>query len=398
MSKRLLVLILCIVMLFSITACKRSEQTTQPDAPLTEVHIDETALNTAIINIMDDRLLSLQTEDYDLYMSTIGRNNQFYFNEQERWFMNMIDPRISNISFEVTSVEMIDDTTGVANIHQEHDMDNHYSIDYPLLFKYEDGKWMDYGYNFEVYETDRFYVMYTEGEPSLDEFIKMLDDAFDHLDEMYELKPVDEYEMKLFSDQEMLRQRCIPASSWLFTGWSEPDESLKMYTGHDAPYIAYAGIVQHELVHHVTIRMCNNNLPVWILEGIAMYDGNSYYGIESSRKLSAITKDKVSQTIMDIELHDLSTNLTSQEISNYYTTSYMYVRYIEETYGRDKLMEIFTTAGQKPFHDSTLNYEFESNNQKTADEVLLSVLDLTKEELSDEYFDWLDEFDFSEFG
>lgn len=371
----------------------------EPNDAMELYNISETSgvdipLDIAIVDIMEDRLLSLETEDYDLYMSVIGRNNQFYSNEQERWFENMIDDSISNISFEVKSVEMIDGRTASVVIHQEHDMDVHYSFDYPILFKYEYGKWMDYGYDFEIYATDRFMVKYDEGEERIDEFVKMLDEAFDNLDEMYELKPLDDYEMKLFTDQEMLRQRCIPANGWLFTGWSEPDESIKLFTGQGYPYIGYQSVVQHELVHHVTIRMCNNNLPVWLLEGIAMYDGSAYHGITVSRMLSTMTKARVSQTIEDLEVNNLGTNLTKQGIYNYYSTSYMYIRYIVETYGRDKMIEIFTTAGQKPFHDETLNDEFHIKNSETARQIMQEILGVTPEELSSDYLVWLEEFDF----
>jgi len=125
-----------------------------------------------------------------------------------------------------------------------------------------------------------------------------------------------------------------------------------------------------------------------------MYDGSAAYGFENSSLLSRMTKKGVEQTIEDIELRDLYSDLTSEEIRNYYNTSYMYVRYIAETYGHDKLMDLFYEAGKKPFHDSTLNDSFEINNQKTADEVIMTVLEITKEQLSKEYLDWLETVDF----
>jgi len=409
-SKVLLHLLVLLVALLAITSCNEEqipEPTTQTVSNTSEPTANEQPdqetsgtgvtlkFDEAIIDIMNNRLESIQNEDYDLYMSSIGRNNQFFFNEQERWFMNMIDESINNISFEILSTEMIDERTGVVNIHQKHSTeDEEFDFEYPLLFNYEDGKWMDYGYNFETIETDKFSIKYMDGENRAYEFRDMLISAFDNLDKLYELKPLDNYEMKLFNDQEMLRQRSIPANLWLFTGWSEPDESLKMYTGHPLEYNGYPGVVQHELVHHVTIRICNNNLPVWILEGIAMYDGSAHYGFESSRLLSSITKEGVSNTIEYIEEHDLNTDLTTQEIYNYYQTSYMYVRYICETYSHDTLMDLFYEAGKKPFNDSTLNDTFENQNQDTASEVLLSVLGLSKEELSDNYLQWLDGLDF----
>jgi len=99
----------------------------------------------------------------------------------------------------------------------------------------------------------------------------------------------------------------------------------------------------------------------------------------------------VSRTIEDLETNDYYSATTTEEIRSFYNTSYMYVRYIEEVYGREKLMDIFYEAGKKPFHDSTLNDTFEINNQKTADEVIMTVLNLTKDELSQAYLAWLED-------
>jgi hypothetical protein len=323
-------------------------------------------------------------------MSTITKNNPFFFNEQERWFMSMTSGSIHDVSLEILSTEMSDERTGVVSINQKHKTNESFDFDYPLLFKYEEGQWKDYGYNFEVYETERFTVKYMAGEKRVEEFAGMLDDAYDHLAEIYSVKPLEEYEMKLFYDREMLRQRCIPESPWLFTGWSEPDESLKVFTGHPSDYKSYPGVVQHELVHNITIRICNNNLPVWILEGIAMHDGSAYYDLNDSSLLSQLNKKGVSKTIRELEVKNLSTNLNKEEIANYYNTSYMIVKYIVDEYGHAVLMDLFYEAGKKPFHDSTLNKTFEVDNQKTAEEVFMKVLGLSTNELSEAYLNWLE--------
>lgn len=358
-----------------------------------DLHSPSKSFDEAIVEILDDRLKAIETKDYDLYMTAITKQNPYFFNEQERWFMGMIEDGISDVSFEIVSTTPIDEKTAVVDIKQTHTMDKTYTIEYPLLFKYEMGSWKDRGYNFEILETDHFKIKYMKDEVRVEEFKMMLEDAFDHLDGLYAEKPHSFFEMKLFSDQEMLRQRTIPANGWLFTGWSEPDESLKLYTSHPSSYEGYPGVVQHEVVHHITIRMCNNNLPVWMLEGIAMYDGSAYYGFETSSLLSKLTKRGVTKTLAEIEAIDLGSNLTGTQIRNYYNTSYMYVRYIFETYGRETLMDLFYEAGKKPFHDSTLNDTFEINNQITAGKVIEKILGLTKEELSEDYLEWLENTD-----
>ncbi len=354
-------------------------------------------IQEAISRIMDERVKAIKLADYDLYMSSINQVNQFFYNEQERWFMEMTNSSIQNISFDVLDIEMIHFKEYVVYVNQTHEnvySNEGFDFGYPLQFKYIDGEWKDFGYAFEKLKTDRFIVKYMYGEEKVDEFVQMLNDAYDHLEPLYEEKPVEGYEMKLFYDQEMLRQRSIPSNLWLFTGWAEPDESMKLYTGHDSTYSGYAGVVQHELVHHITINICNNNLPLWLLEGIAMLDGSAYYGIENSRLLSSMTKESVSLTINYLEENDLYHDITTDQIYAFYATSFMYSKYLLETYGRETYMDIFYEAGKKPFHDSTLNNDFEMNNQITADEVLLTVLDKTKEEISEEYLVWLnDNFD-----
>lgn len=363
---------------------------------LKDLHKVDVVFEEAIEKIMSDRLEAIVTKNYDLYMTAITKINPYFFNEQERWFMGMTDELISDVSFVIESTEMIDEYTAVANIKQQHTMDKTYDLNYPLLFKFENGQWQDYGYHFEIYETERFTVKYMKGETRVEEFAKMLDDAFDNLDPLYAEKPHPYFELKLFSDQELLRQRTIPANGWLFTGWSEPDESLKLFTGHQLEYQGYPGVMQHEVVHHITIRICNNNLAVWLLEGIAMYDGSAHYGFENSSLLSNMSKRGVKMSLKGIEKMDMTSDLTREEILNFYTASYMYVRYIDETYGRETLMNLFYEAGKKPFHDSTLNDTFESNNQISTGEVIESVLGITKDELSSAYLTWLKTVDFIE--
>ncbi len=124
-----------------------------------------------------------------------------------------------------------------------------------------------------------------------------------------------------------------------------------------------------------------------------MYDGVAHYDHSHSRVLSNLTKDGVSKTLSELEGINLGSDLTSKQINDYYATSYMYVRFIAEIYGHDTLMDLFYETGKKPFHDSTLNSSFESNNQRTTGEVIQTVLGLTKNELSSEYLVWLEGLD-----
>ena len=380
-----------------------TEKPTETSTPVpTEQPEEIQPFDETVQQIIDDRLSAIQNKDVDLFMSAIGKNNQFYALEQDAWFCNMIEDTMSDWSFEIVSTEMVDERTAVAVIHQKHSNDGEdFDFEYPLIFRYEDGSWMDYGYNFEIIETDRFIIRYMEGETRVEEFQKYLEDAFDNLDKIYTEKPVAGYEIKLFSDIELLRQRSAPALPWVFTACSDDDESLRIFTGRPSDYLAYPGTVQHELVHNITIRICGNNLSTWMLEGIAMYDGSAYYGFETNSMLSTMSKEGVSQTIKHLEENDmyLDDDMSTEEIFNFYNTGYMYVKYIEETYGREKLMDIFYEAGKEPYHNAgIIDEEYCAINNEITENVILTVTGVSAEQLSQDYLEWLDTVDFDNLG
>ncbi|MCK5128284.1 MAG: hypothetical protein KAQ68_00420 [Clostridiales bacterium] len=348
----------------------------------------------AIENNIQTKLDALSTDDLDLYLSTVTKDNEYYYNEQGRWFKEMTNGKIQDIQIEIEKILIKDDTTAVVSIIQKHVMDKVYDFNYPLLFKKENDQWVDSGYNFNIMDKGQYVLKYMDGETQADEFGVMMDMVYENIKTIYEESPDEQYELKLFNDQELLRQRTVPSNGWLFTGWAEPNESLKIYTGHEG-YDGYPGVLQHEMAHHITINICNNNLPVWMFEGIAMHDGSAYYGNSKSGLLANITKEQVQLSIAYLESVDMSTAETAV-VRAFYNASYMYMVYITENYGHDKLMALFYEAGKKPFNDSVTNPQFEINNIETMKEVLQDILGISKDTLSQDYMEWLDITDFFE--
>jgi len=378
-------LLIGFILLLSLIGCQTiTENTVEHVEPL--IVVEKPQFDSVIFDIIETKLEAIEQKDLELYMSTVSQENVYYINEQGRWFREMTKEEITGISFEVESVEMIDEVTAVANIRQKHEASTSIDITYPLLFKYEDEQWKDCGYNFEVLETDRFLVKYMAGESKVEEFTSYLDQAYDNLEKVFDEKADTTFELKLFYDQELLRQRTVPSISWLFTGWAEPDESLKMYTGHS--YDGYPGTLQHELTHHITIKVCNNNLSAWLLEGIAMYYGNIAVERETHGEIRPMDTNDLLKDIQYLETLDLY-NVEGKVVGDWYNTSYMYVRYIIETYGHDTLMDIFYEAGKKPFNSSVLNENYDVDNILTTADVIERVLGLTKETLSEDYTQWL---------
>lgn len=344
---------------------------------------------------VNTKLNSINSGDRALYMTTVTQNDYYYRNEQLRWFTEMASKGIEDIQIKIDEIQFPDSETAVVTIHQTHKNNEKFDFSYPALFKLENGVWVDCGYNFQSVDAGRFTIKYMDGETRVNDFIEMTNEAYDNLEPIFAERPSDSFEIKLFNDRELLRQRTIPSNAWLFTGWGEPNESLKLFTGHPEIY-GYQGTVQHEVVHNITINICNNNLPVWLYEGVAMYYGSAYYGFENSKLLSSIEKENMKTPISELEVLDSSKLTETQDIYNWYGQNFMYTAYLIDTYGHDKYMELWYEAGKKPFNDSAANPNFYSQNNKTMGEVLMTVLGITKQQLTADYLKWLETTDILE--
>jgi len=355
-------------------------------------------LKREINAIMQRKLSALKQKDYDLYLSTVTQNDVYYWNEQARWYSEMVNPVISDLSFEVTNITPLDETSLEAEIHQRHTGNGEqFDFRYPLLFQLEGDSWKDCGYHFELLEKPDYTLKYMPGETRVDDFAAMIDTAYQNLEPVFAEKADDHFEIKLFWDQEMLRQRTIPSVSWLFTGWGGPNESLKLYTGQ--PDIrSYQGTIQHELVHHITIKICQNNLSDWLLEGTAVYYGNAYYDYSLSNALAHMKLRNMAQSIDHLNQTDMINPSTQQEVWDWYNTGFSYVTYLIETYGHDQFMELFYEAGKKPFNDSVTNENFKQDNIATTSAALETVFGMTPEQLSENYLVWLETADFDTAG
>lgn len=400
-----LIALLTLLLSSTFFGCTLTEQTvarvitpspTQAPTPTYTPAESETDILMREINaVMQIKLFALEQKDYDLYLSTVTQNDVYYWNEQARWYSEMVKPVISDLSFEVINITSLNETSLEADIHQRHiGNGEQFDFSYPLLFKLEGDRWKDCGYHFEILEKPGYTLKYMPGETRVDDFTAMIDMAYQNLEPVFAEKADDHFEIKLYWDREMLRQQTIPSVSWLFTGWGEPNESLKLYSGH--PEIkSYQGTIQHELTHHITIKICQNNLSDWLLEGTAVYYGNAYYDYSLSNALAHMKIKNMAQNINQLNQTDMINPSTQQEVWDWYNTAFGYVTYLIETYGHEKFMELYYEAGKKPFNDSVTNENFKQDNIVTTSTVIETVLGNTPEQLSEKYLVWLETASFS---
>lgn len=88
----------------------------EPSASIEKPSVNP-AIQIAIQHNIDTKLKALDEKDLELYLSTVTNNDEYYFNEQGRWFREMTKS-IYDISFEILDIEIRDEGIVVANIRQ----------------------------------------------------------------------------------------------------------------------------------------------------------------------------------------------------------------------------------------------------------------------------------------
>jgi len=368
-----------------ISGCQAENNEPEVNEP-----VDELAeYKVAISSILETKLKALNEGDFDLYMSTITGEDTYYYNEQKRWYDEMMTPDITNITLELEELVLNSETELIATIHQTHSYTEEFDFSYEIVYKLESGEWKDCGYNFRVSERDGYTVMYQEDETRISQFISLFGKAHIVINNSFEEGIDENFKLKLYTDRELFRQRTMPSMTWLFTGWGEANESLKVWTGHD--FIdPYYGTFLHELVHHVTMKMCNNNLPGWMADGLALSYG-SYVDVgANSIESGDQSVDEVKVTIEWLETADMLTEDDRTVIDLWYNASGMFVEFLRAEYGEDMINDMLYLAGEKPYNDRSENPNFETDNAETQAEVFEAIYGKTKEELQEEYYNWLD--------
>lgn len=325
---------------------------------------------------------AVQNKDLPTYLETITKTDPFYRKEQTYWFNDMIKDEIKSYTVEVLDVKRRDDDY-IAEISQSHKIDEEwFHIQYPLLIKEEDGELRDFGYDFSIFDEDEFLVKYMSGDKRAYEIHKCIHAAYDNVLSTFGKKPYFKLEFKFYSDQELLRQRTAPTMKWLFSGWAESDESLKFFTGLEN-IENYQGMVQHELVHLVTLDESKKNTMQWINEGMAMRYGNGSYPLKDDLILKDIPKYRLNIPLEDLMEFDLYTADDLHEIGQYYTQVYFYFDYLDREFGVDKLFQVFKECGKVP---ATEDVEKRKEISEAAFEKILGV---NFKDVSNGYIKWI---------
>ncbi len=364
-----------------------------PENPVTE----EDFVRIAVIT----KARAIVERDKDKFLNTLDRANTEYYDEQRLWFDDYLGTKIDGFTLKIKSIRKIDESTCIANLHQEY-----YYIekikngvrksrritDYNEKYIKNDKGWVDSGLYFFEKRTDNF-IIKLPGEIDDPEIMNKLaeeaEEAYKRVVKSYG-KEIDELNvLKFYNNRELLRQETRISRSGKLDGWYGHSGGLiKIYLLKDKSD-THIPTLAHELIHKITISI-TTNLTDWFAEGLAVYYG-SYAGSDDTYLSEG--KCKLKELIKPISWLDnrYTYKITDgTETKIYYAMSGMVVKYMVEEYGDGKVKEIVEGLSKYPgVNSQCTRKEYEKIMSRYMYKEIKNVLDVDSETSSSKWLEWI---------
>jgi hypothetical protein len=299
------------------------------------------------------------------------------------------DAVTSDFSIRVLKAVQVDDATIVATLCQHYlygPQKEDRSVRYETRFVKTPTGWKDADLNFKVKETPHFVIKYPQNaEAKAAEVGAAAEIAYDTVVKELGFEARSKHVVKLYEDRKMIRETADIRVPYLYNGWSEAGESVKMYAYRKG---STELLIAHELVHNITLAITDSQ-PCWFSEGLAVYFGNRPFAGGNPVELGESTVEELSRPMSFLD-ENILYEMTDEETSSvYYNMSAMVVEFIVETYGLDKLQAILIEQSKYPRYESGYSNEREPEMQQRLYQSIETVLGLSKAEFNRQWLAWI---------
>lgn len=336
------------------------------------------------------KLQAMRDRDIGKYMALINEADSEHYTEQRNWFLIYLDAITSEFAIQVIDARKIDDATVVATLRQRYLYGTDRSVRTVTCeerFIKTGGGWRDADLYFATRETPHFVVRCQDGVgDKAAEFAEEAEGAYASVAASLRLEPAGRTTMKLYADQEMLRQSSDIRVAYLFNGWAEDGESIKMYARRERS--TTAPVIAHELAHKVTLAISDSQCS-WLAEGLATYYGNQPFRGGNPVKVGTLTATDVSRPIAWLEETNLTGLTDSKAIQVYYAAASMLVEFIVGTYGQERPKDILRELARYPRNDRGFDYSaMELESQDRLHRAIATVLGVDMDTFNRKWLAW----------
>lgn len=342
-------------------------------------------------SLVAEKLAAMEAKDVQRYLALIHPDDPEYYTEQKNWFLIYQEAVTSDFTIEVHKAEKISDTVILASLYQRYlygpeKIERVVSYQERLI-KSPDG-WKDADLNFDVQETPHFVVKYQpEVKAQAREVSVEAEKAYASVVKELELEPGSRVTLKLFADQELLRQNTDIRVAYLFNGWAEDGESIKLYARRQRA--DFAPVIAHELTHKITLGI-SDSLNSWMAEGLAIYFGTRPLRGGNVVQLGWYTPDELAKPVTWLEENTLIQLTDDQTIKLYYAVSSMVVEFMVRTYGLDKIQALLNELSRYPRYTRGYDYAgMEQENQRRLHQAIQTTLGVDMDTLNQQWLVWI---------
>lgn len=382
-------LVLLLPVLLLSTSCD-ARRNRDRDNPLMPEDSATRVVFSEIEDVIDVQVQAVQSKDETLYLSTIFSGNETYFNESRYLARRLPYAPLSDFQMTLLHVSAESPTSAIAQIQQSYLMNGTLNeVTFHERFLKDGGRWLDNDIAFEQVVLGELTVFYTLDIPDLERFVDAVSQSIENVKTTFPDPLSGQLEIKLYSNQELLRQKTDLSIAWLFTGWAEEGHAIKAFTGRESDY-SYEGLFTHELIHKLTIFESRGNMPLWFAEGLAIHYGTNRVLGSNYVEQGKVNGDAVKMTLDQLRDIPLEKLTVQSEILTYYATAGLYLEYLADSFGDEAVFQLYRGLGAYPKSDMTTDPTWASHADERLEAVIKEVIGQTLDQISEGYLKWLE--------
>ncbi len=236
--------------------------------------------------VMDRMTTAVLAGDKGGYVTCVDDAEPVFHAEQVNWAADFDRHKVAEFSMswdEPGPLVVGDVASGVLKLQWKiaEDGQRAREVSFPATFVKRDGAWRFAGEKWKVIEAPGVRVCFAEGlEEVAGRVAEVLPEVRAHVHKGFELTIDRVQVVKLYTSMKHLQESIYLSYTDGLSGWNEPKEAVKILPGRRGGARQLRILLAHEYGHVCTFELGPkaNDMPWWILEGVAELSAEEYAG------------------------------------------------------------------------------------------------------------------------
>ncbi|WP_108671739.1 hypothetical protein [Peribacillus acanthi] len=382
-----LIFLLVVSTFLALSGCSSSETTSTKKNQ--EMKEEKVSKEDSLKVYFEPMIKAVEENDINRFLEFQNENNPLFYKEQVRWMEEAINRKKVGwkISVEVGEIKLKSNNLGslemkVSLQYQDYKVFDNF-VTYSIIQSNE--KWKINDLFFKEMSEGPLHVYYLDGmdENQVSQILKEASDVIQLYKEQFGWNPQDVH-VKLYDRMEHI-SATIPTS--ILNGWNETGESLKILIDTTNSDSSVLQLLAHELSHKMLSDFSNDNVSLFLQEGLAKVLENSIQR-ESDGKLSinpGYSLETENHYLLNIKefipINEIN-YLDYKDVHELYGYGFLVTKYLVETYGFESFMKYAKNLMEYDYIDLRTEHKLETiaeRSTKSLEKVYGPIDQLSKE-------------------